>query len=199
MRINTGIASPMRYFQTLKLGGVQNYYGATSYMYSGYSLSLTGGLIYQLPFFFGRRFVLKQYGVVISTFTTAGPISLGLYSDNLRRPYKLIKGSEYENITVSGTGFVSRTLTVPLILQKGRMYWAALHMGGGSFVAKCGWWGIAPLLAMDYWNWTTYMPHGGNNPQSWQTTLPLDVSALGFGYLQYVPMIFMREPNEDGT
>ncbi|HUL29236.1 MAG TPA: hypothetical protein VLZ03_02185 [Thermodesulfobacteriota bacterium] len=202
MRINTGIPSPMRYFQTLSLGGQNNYFGATAYMYQGYELALASGTIYFLPVFLGRKFLLKQYGIIISQFTTSGPMHIGFYEDSgdgTRRAKKLVEA--YENVTVSATGFISKTLATPKMLHKGKLYWAAVEMGSGVFSARCGWWGIAPLCAFDYWSGypTSKMAHGGYGTRTWQSTME-DPYAEGWGWTkQYIPLVFMREVNQNGT
>jgi hypothetical protein len=201
MRINTGVASPMRYFQTLNLGGQNNYFGPTAYMYQGYELALANGTIYFLPFFLGRKFFLKQYGIIISQFTTPGPIHIGFYEDagdGSRRPKKLVEADE--NVTVSATGFISKTLATPKMLHRGKLYYAAVEMGSGTFSARCGWWGIAPLAALDYFQGypNSKMAHGGFGNRTWQTTME-DPYVEGWGYRQYVPLVFMREVNQNGT
>jgi len=190
----------MRYFQSLNFGGENSYFGATAYMYQGYELAMATGTIYFLPVFLGRRFLLKKYGIVISQFTSSGPIHIGFYEDTgNRRPGKLIEA--YENVTVSASGLISKTLTTPKMLHKGKLYWAAVEKGGGTFSARCGWFGIAPLCAFDYWQGypTSKMSHGGYGTRTWQTTME-DPYVEGFGWTsQYVPLVFMREVNQNGT
>ena len=200
MRINTGVSSPMRFFQSLNLGGENNYFGATAYMYQGYELAMATGTLYFSPVFFGRKFLLKQYGIVISNFTSAGPIHIGLYEDagdGSRLPKKLIEANE--NVTVSGTGFISKTLSSPKMLQRGKLYWSCVEMGSGVFKARCGWWGIGPFCHGQFWDYpASKVCHGLYGTRSWQTTME-DPYAEGLGDSQYVPLVFMREVNQSGT
>lgn len=134
-------ASPFSIISHLNLGGIQNW---TTFGFGGLSLGWGGAAdyLYATPHYFGRDYLVKEYGFVVGTLSIGGQnIALGIYADynkwkgttpeSFIFPGDLIDSFERQNVTA--TGFYKKTLSAPILLKGNRVYWAVFtHNATGS-------------------------------------------------------------------
>jgi hypothetical protein len=177
-------------------------------MDNGASLSqnLTGNYIYASPFWLPRDFLLKEFGVLVNTVTTANTdISWGIYCNNFltlsygqRYPGNLIVEAYYNNIP--SANFYSSSLSPPILLKGQRLYWAALSLNtDGVQTFRCG--GTA-LNLLGWQSGDTTYPLVSKRAMSLSRThtqaLPNPFPSGAQDY-RFAPTMFIRELNQSGS
>lgn len=197
-----------RFFTCVNLGTYNNYFPNGGLCVDGggaTSIVPTGDNIYGGPIWLPRDFLLKQYGVIVDVVTTGGRnIAYGIYKDSrvlsedCRYPGAKIDGGSNANITV--TGFYSKTLGTPILLKGNRLYWAVFASDTtGSINLKV----LTSVLNILGWQFgdSTYpavAKKGFTMSWTFNSTLP---DPFGSGGLdeRFIPILYMREPNQNGT
>lgn len=167
---------------------------------------ITNGLCYYVPIYFGRKFLLKEYGIYTLN-TTSGTAQIGIYADifydtsmerfDLLRTFR--PGRRLHSASINPTANIlhTTTLTTPLLLEKDKLYWGAFLKLSGTF----GVWGPNRLLPIfNKFLAGTMLPTVAFNGSSFQASLPeyetdtgMNKQDRGEGFT-----FFLREVGQDG-
>ncbi len=169
------------------------------------SIAAANSTLYAVPLYIGRRFRLKQFGIIIYSITTGGfDVTFGIYEDtwDTTRDFRYpgIKVVDYNITNVTTTGFKSCTLATPRILNANKLYWAAFmknNVGAMNLGNTGGYrypilhkpldWSYPALFVNSMYVATTF---GASLPDPYPSGATED--RLGFS-------MWIREPNQNGT
>jgi hypothetical protein len=197
-----------RFFTCVNIGTYNNYSPmGGNCVDDGASLSLvpTADYIFAGSIWLPRDFLLKQYGVMVDTVTTSGRnMAYGIYrdskvlSDDVRYPGTKIDQNNHTNITT--TGFYSKTLSTPILLKGNRLYWAVLASDATGSINVKNSAAIVNILGFQFGD-TTYplvSKRGYELLWTYSSTLQTPFPS-GATDRRFVPTLYMREPNQNGS
>ncbi len=169
------------------------------------SSAMTNSTLYAVPLWFGRRFRVKQFGVLISSITTGGfDITFGIYEDtwDTSRDFRYpgLKVVDYNITNITTTGFKSCTLSTPKILNANKLYWAALMKNnvGACSMGRTGFYRYPILHTSLDWSYPNQFANGMYVATTFGASLP-DPYPASATEERFSFMMFIREPNQNGT
>jgi hypothetical protein len=209
-RLQQGELGLEAWYHTYDMGdGRGNNYWTNSVVYgNGFSGSLApaNATLWAAPLWTGARpFLLKQYGIAVTSITTGGfSLTIGIYEDSwiptrdFRYPGTKVHDFQVANVTT--TGFKSTTLATPKLLAPGKLYWVAFMKDS---VGSCniGIVGLSryPILHKCVgWTWPLVFFNGMYIATTYGATLP-DPFPANATDDRYWFTAWMREPNQNGT
>jgi len=210
-RLQQGELCLEAFFQTFDMGdGKGNNYWQNA-VNQGYalgsinSITPTNSYLYAVPLYHGRRFLLKQYGIMVYSITVGGfDLTIGIYEDTWDPTrdfrYPGVKVCDFNLINVTTTGFKSTTLSPPKILNPNKLYWGAFIKNnvGSCAIGSTGFYRYPVLHKPLDWTYPAQFYNSLSVVTAFGSTLPDPFPAsgvedrLGFN-------MWMREPNQNGT
>jgi hypothetical protein len=204
-KLHDGQMSPFSMLSTLDLGGVRNW--------SSFGINPGGGwggaadYLFAVPHYFGRDYLLKEYGFIVATFSTGGQnIAVGIYADygkysqtqpqGFDFPGDLIDSFEQQNI--QAVGFYKKTLDPPLLLKGNRIYWGVFThslTGSCTYVGN----GHPNVNFGAYYSASIVCPVGIWAPRTYVYPLPTTFPASSADGKNQNGTIFFREVDDTGA